>query len=109
MLVILASLQTHHVYSTLRRRENDCFYVVSTRSTRGVFVGLVQTSRSENCKNLHINISKHSTALYFNNSVQVFCISVIDFSNWFVNKCFVFIVEFVCSKNSTIYKSLLSC
>ena len=34
------TLQTHHVYSTLKRRGNDCFHVVSTWNTRGVFVGL---------------------------------------------------------------------
>ena len=32
--------QTHHVYSTLKPRRNDCFHVVSTWDTRGVFVGL---------------------------------------------------------------------
>lgn len=30
---------THHVNSTLKRRGNDCFHVVSTWNTRGVFVG----------------------------------------------------------------------
>ena len=34
----LTSLQTHHVYSTLKRRRNGRFHVVSTRNTRGVFV-----------------------------------------------------------------------
>ena len=33
------TLQTHHVYSTLKRRGNDRFHVVSTSNTRGVFVG----------------------------------------------------------------------
>ena len=33
------TLQTHHVYSTLKRRGNDRFHVVSTWNTRGVFVG----------------------------------------------------------------------
>ena len=32
-------LQTHHVDSTLKRRGNDCFHVVSTWNPRGVFVG----------------------------------------------------------------------
>ena len=36
---ILPTLQTHHVYSTLRRRRSDCFHVISTWNTRGVFVG----------------------------------------------------------------------
>ena len=31
--------QTHHVYSTLKRRGNNRFRVVSTWNTRGVFVG----------------------------------------------------------------------
>ena len=31
--------QTHHVYSTLKRRGNDHFHVVSTWNTRGVVVG----------------------------------------------------------------------
>ena len=35
------SLQTHHVYSTLKRRGNDRFNVVSTWNARGVFVGTV--------------------------------------------------------------------
>ena len=34
-----ASLQTHHVDSTLKRRGNDRFHVVSTWNPRGVFVG----------------------------------------------------------------------
>ena len=34
------SLETHHVYSTLKRRGNNRFHVVSTWKTRGVFVGL---------------------------------------------------------------------
>ena len=33
------TLQTHHVYFTLKRRGNDRFHVVSTCNTRGVFVG----------------------------------------------------------------------
>ena len=32
-------LQTHHVYSTLKRRRNDRFHVAWTWNTRGVFVG----------------------------------------------------------------------
>ena len=33
-------LQTHHVYSTLKRRGNNHFHVVSTWNICGVFVGL---------------------------------------------------------------------
>ena len=33
------TLQTHHVYSTLKQRGNDRFPVVSTWNTRGVLVG----------------------------------------------------------------------
>ena len=33
------TLQTHHEYSTLKRRENDRFHVDSKWNTRGVFVG----------------------------------------------------------------------
>ena len=33
-------LQTHHVGSTLKRRGNDRFYIVSTWNPRGVLVGL---------------------------------------------------------------------
>ena len=36
---ILPTLQTHHVYSTLKRRGNDRFHVSSTWNTLGVFVG----------------------------------------------------------------------
>ena len=35
------SLQTHHVDSTLKRRGNGRFHVVSTWNPRGVFVGLL--------------------------------------------------------------------
>ena len=31
--------QTHHMYSTLKRRGNDCFHFVSTWSTRGLLIG----------------------------------------------------------------------
>ena len=34
-----SALQTHHVYSKLKRRGNSCFHVVSTWNTRGVFIG----------------------------------------------------------------------
>ena len=37
--VALTQLQPHHVYSTLERRGNGCFHVVSTLNTGGVFVG----------------------------------------------------------------------
>ena len=33
------TLQTHHVYTTLKRRGNDRFHVVSTWNIRGVFEG----------------------------------------------------------------------
>ena len=36
---MIGTLQTHHVYSTQKRRRNDRFHVVSTWNTRGVFVG----------------------------------------------------------------------
>ena len=35
------SLQTHHVDSTLKRRGNGRFHVVSTWNPRGVFVGIL--------------------------------------------------------------------
>ena len=35
----VTSLQTHHVDSTLKRRGNDSFHVVSIWNPRGVFVG----------------------------------------------------------------------
>ena len=35
----ISTLQTHHVDSTLKRREKDRFHVVSTWNPRGVFVG----------------------------------------------------------------------
>ena len=34
-----STLQTHHVYSTLKRRGSGRFHVVSTWNTRGMFVG----------------------------------------------------------------------
>ena len=33
--------KTHHVYSTLKRRGNDRFHLVSTWNARGVFVGFI--------------------------------------------------------------------
>ena len=41
----MTSLQTHHVYSTLKRRGNDRFHVISTWNTRGVFVGSIKETR----------------------------------------------------------------
>ena len=38
--VLGTSLQTQHVYSTLKWRVNDRFHIISTWNTRGVFVGL---------------------------------------------------------------------
>ena len=32
------SLQTHHLYSTFKRRKNDRFYVVAMWNTRSVFI-----------------------------------------------------------------------
>ena len=84
-----------HVETTWKRLFPRRFHVVSTWNTRGMFVGLVQTSRSKKCKKLHINISKHSTALYFNNSIQVFCITIHLFCNRFVYECFVFIESLI--------------
>ena len=37
---VVISQQTHHVDSTLKRRGNDRFHVVSTWNPRGVFVGI---------------------------------------------------------------------
>ena len=37
--MLMTNLQTHHVASTLKRRRNDRFHVVSTWIPRGVFVG----------------------------------------------------------------------
>ena len=39
--MLVSSIQTHHVYSTLQRRENDSFHGVTTWNKRGVFVGLI--------------------------------------------------------------------
>ena len=36
---VRTALQTYHVYSTLKQHGNDCFHVVLTWNTRGVFVG----------------------------------------------------------------------
>ena len=33
------TLETHHVYSTLKRHGNSRFHVILTLNTRGVFVG----------------------------------------------------------------------
>ena len=39
LLILVLTLQTHHVDSTLKQRGNDRFHVVSTWNPRGVFVG----------------------------------------------------------------------
>ena len=39
--LFVVSLQTHRMDSTLKRRGNDRFHVVSTWNPRGVFVGLL--------------------------------------------------------------------
>ena len=44
--------QTQHVYSTLKPRRKDCFHVVSTWDTRGVFVGLSNVRRC--CPNIYL-------------------------------------------------------
>ena len=52
-LILLHSLQTHHMYSTVKRRGNEHFYVVSAWNTRGLFAGLHQM-RTQNllkCQN----------------------------------------------------------
>ena len=41
LTIRINTLQTHHVDSTLKRRGNDRFHVVSTWNPRGVFVGHV--------------------------------------------------------------------
>ena len=38
-MLLLTTLQTHYVYSTLKRRGNSRFHVVSTWNTHGVFLG----------------------------------------------------------------------
>ena len=38
----VTSLQTLHVYSTLKRRGIGRFHVISTWNTRGMFVGLLE-------------------------------------------------------------------
>ena len=39
-VIINFLLQTRHVYSTLKQRGNNCFHVVSTWNTFGLFVGM---------------------------------------------------------------------
>ena len=50
------TLQTHHVDSTLKRRGNDRFHVVSTWNPRGVFVRkiLTQIDKEMKMENWHI-------------------------------------------------------
>ena len=49
------TLQTHHVCSTLKRRRNDRFHVVSTWNTRGMIVGNIQELVIEMCSDLFNN------------------------------------------------------
>ena len=42
------SLQTHHVYSTLKQHGNALFHIVSTWNTRGVFVGMPRVANTSN-------------------------------------------------------------
>ena len=41
----MVTLQTHHVYSTLKRCGNSRFHVVSARNTSGAFVGKQPSKR----------------------------------------------------------------
>ena len=41
LILRLPSLQTHHLYYTLKRRGDDRFHVLSTWNRRSVFVALV--------------------------------------------------------------------
>ena len=49
---LIHTLQTNHVYSTLKQRGNDRFHVVSTWNTRGVFAGYepIETYQTLNMK-----------------------------------------------------------
>ena len=46
------SLQTHHVYSTLKRHGNGRFHVVSTWNTRGTLVRFSQSLLISSMQNM---------------------------------------------------------
>ena len=57
------SLQTYHVYSTLKQRGNGRFYVVSTCNTRGMFVGFtVKLQYFRYCHHFYISFLYHPGA-----------------------------------------------
>ena len=51
-------LQTHHMYSTLKRLGNNRFHVVSTWNTCGVFIGLKMFFKIDALKNFAIFTGK---------------------------------------------------
>ena len=46
LLNVAVFLQTHHMYSTLKQVGNGRFHVIPTWDTRGVFVGMLETSKA---------------------------------------------------------------
>ena len=47
IIMFFHSLQTNHMYPTLKRRGNDRFQIVSMWTTRGMFVGLFLSASAE--------------------------------------------------------------
>ena len=76
--------KTHHVYSTLKRRENGCFQVVSMGNTRGVFVSFLHRVREISFMvftNIRFNsFMTERYLLYRNQSINLDCKSM----GWFL-------------------------
>ena len=70
---ITTTVQIHHVYSTLKRRGNGRFHVVSTWNTRDVFVGRILNTLVSTYLNIEIVYSSNHNAIIPN---QTTCRSI---------------------------------
>ena len=72
-----STLETHHVYSRLKRRENDRFHVASTWNTRGVFEEklLVYYTVRNGSQKKKKNYCIWTYLENANNFVDIFCIN----------------------------------
>ena len=69
LIKILKTLQTNHVDSTLKRRGNGRFHVVSTWNPRGVFVG----KYVENLFNLELSAIFHINNFLYSKIPNTIC------------------------------------
>ena len=77
----MSTLKTHHVYSTLKRRENERLHVLSTWNTRGVSVGRLIFNLEKTSMNQTVAVKD---LLYFKEVLQVRQSKYLH-SSWHVN------------------------